>query len=228
MIVVLLGPPGAGKGTQCTMLAERLALPRIATGDLLREAIAAETPLGRLAKPYLDRGELVADATIVEMVRERILQPDAGHGAILDGFPRTIGQAQALDHMLEGLGRRIERVIYLRVPVEEVVQRLAARYVCGQCGASYHLRTSPPRDLGRCDLCGEALNQRSDDEPEVVRRRLEVYEARTAPLVDFYRGQRLLVEINGERSAETVHEDILQALGLAPVAGPSPSDDPAL
>jgi adenylate kinase len=214
MIVVLLGPPGAGKGTQCKLLVERFGVPRIATGDLLREAIASGSAIGQLAKPYLDRGDLVPDATVVELVRERLLQPDAASGAVLDGFPRTIEQARSLDQVLASLGRRITRVIYLRVAVEEVVRRIAARYVCSQCDAPYHLILSPPQVAGVCDRCGGALVQRTDDTPVVVRRRLEVYETQTAPLVEFYQAHGLLVEIDGTRSTEDVFLEILAALGI--------------
>src|SRR5262249_50502546 len=184
MIVVLLGAPGAGKGTQCALLAEKLAIPHVSTGDLLREAVAAATPLGKLAQPYLERGELVPDATMIDLVRERLLQPDAARGAILDGFPRTIEQAAGLERMLDDLVRRIDHVIYLRVSVEVVVERTAARLLCAECGAAYHLRTSPPAVPGRCDQCGGTLVPRPDDQPEVVRRRIEVYLEQTAPLID--------------------------------------------
>lgn len=214
MIVVLLGPPGAGKGTQCSLLVERLGLPRIATGDLLRDAIASDSTIGHLVKPFLDRGELAPDATVVELVRERLRQPDAAAGAILDGFPRTITQAVALDQVVASLGRRVSRVVYLRVSVDEVVRRIAARYVCGQCAAPYHLVLSPPQVAGVCDLCASALVQRTDDTPAVVRRRLEVYESQTAPLVDFYRTHGLLVEIDGTRNTESVFQEILAALEI--------------
>lgn len=212
MIVVVLGPPGAGKGTQCDMLAERSGLPHVATGNLLRDAITRQTPLGLLAQPYIDRGELVPDATMDQIVRERLAEPDARRGAILDGYPRTIDQARALNRMLSETGRKVDRVIYLRVPVEEVVRRIAQRYVCGQCGAVYHLETSPPQELDRCDRCGQALTQRPDDQADVVRRRLEVYDRQTAPLVDFYQVQNLMTEIDGSRSTEDVHEAIIKAL----------------
>lgn len=212
MIVVLLGPPGAGKGTQCRMLAERAALPHVATGDLLREAIANQTPLGQVAKPYIERGELVPDETMVELVRERLSRPDARRGAILDGFPRTIDQARALNRILSEQGRKIDRVIYLRVPVEEVVRRIAQRFICPDCGAVYHLGTSPPREAGRCDQCGATLTQRPDDRAEVVRNRLLVYVRQTAPLIDFYQIQGLITEVDGNQSAEEVHAGILKAL----------------
>lgn len=212
MIVVVLGPPGAGKGTQSELLAQRAGLPHVATGNLLRDAIARGTPLGLLAKPYIDRGELVPDATMVEIVRERLGEPDARRGAILDGYPRTIEQARALNRVLSEQGRKVDRVIYLRLPVEEVVRRIAERYVCPNCGAVYHLETSPPSVPDRCDRCGQPLNQRPDDHPDVVRRRLEVYDHETAPLIDFYRRQNLMTEVDGGAEVDLVHEAIVQAL----------------
>lgn len=213
----MLGPPGAGKGTQCSLLAERLAIPHVSTGDLLREAIAQQSSLGRLAQPYIDRGELVPDETMIGLVRDRLLQSDARSGAILDGFPRTIEQARGLDRVLGELGRKIDAVIYLRVPVEEVVERIAGRYTCPQCGASYHLRGSPPQIPGRCDLCGSELYQRPDDRREVVRRRLEVFEEQTAPLVDYYRAQHVLGEVDGNQSVDLVLASELDVLRrLAP------------
>lgn len=212
MIVVVLGPPGAGKGTQCDLLAERAGLPHIATGDLLRDSIANGTPLGLAARPYIDRGELVPDDTMVRIVRDRFGETDAARGAILDGYPRTIEQARSLNRMLSGQGRKIDRVIYLRVPAEEVVRRIAQRFVCPNCGAVYHLETSPPRLEGTCDRCGHLLIQRPDDQADVVRRRLDVYDRQTAPVVDFFQIQNLLTEIDGSRSAEDVHAAILRAL----------------
>jgi adenylate kinase len=213
MIVVMLGPPAAGKGTQCALLAERLAVPHVSTGELLREAIARQTPLGKLAQPYLDRGELVPDDMMVSLVRDRLLQTDAHRGAILDGFPRTVDQALSLDRMLAALERKVDAVIYLRVPIEEVIARAAERFTCPNCGAIYHVRASAPRVDGQCDNCGAELIQRTDDRPDVVRRRLEVYESQTAPLVDLYRNRHVLVEVDGAQSIERVLEEELDALG---------------
>lgn len=220
MIVVMLGPPAAGKGTQCSLLAERLAVPHVSTGSLLRDAIAQRAPLGKLAQPYLDRGELVPDDTMIALVRDRLLQVDAARGAILDGFPRTIDQAKSLDRMLSDLGRKVDAVVYLRVPVEEVLERVAERYTCPECGATYHLKASPPRVAGICDNCGHVLRQRTDDRRDVVQHRLEVYENQTAPVVNMYRRRGVLAEVDGALSIEQVLEQELSALsdlGLFPV-----------
>jgi adenylate kinase len=226
MVIVMLGPPGAGKGTQCQLLAERLLLPHVATGNLLREAIARNTPTGNLARPYIDRGELVPDETMVSLVRERLLEPDAKPGAILDGFPRTVEQASALNQMLAELGRKIDRVFYLRIPVEVVLDRIAGRYTCPCCGATYHITSSPPRVAGRCDRCNAVLVQRTDDRRDVAQHRLQVYEAQTAPVVTFYRDKGILVEIDGSQPIERVLEDELEALGSS-VVTPDPESTEA-
>lgn len=212
MIVVMLGPPGAGKGTQAELLAERLNLVHLSTGDVLRDAIARSTPLGRLAQPYMDRGELVPDDVMIGLIRERLSNHGTSRGAILDGFPRTLAQAQALNQALAGLGQCVDWVIYLRVPVEELLERISGRYVCPRCAATYHRRGSPPRVEGRCDACGAELQQRPDDRVEVVRRRLDVYFEQTAPLIEFYRGKGVLTEIDGSQPIEDVLKSELAAL----------------
>jgi adenylate kinase len=212
MIIVMLGPPGAGKGTQCSLLGERLGISHISTGDLLREEIAAQSPLGQLANGVIERGELVPDGTMTSIVRERLRQPDVQAGAILDGFPRTIDQARALNRVLAELGRQLDAVVYLRVPVEEVLERIAGRYTCPNCGASYHVDTTPTRVEGICDQCGSTLMQRPDDRREVAQRRLEVYGEQTEPLIDFYRNQGVLRDVNGSQTVERVLESILEAI----------------
>jgi len=212
MIIVMLGPPGAGKGTQCSLLGERLGISHISTGDLLREEIAAQSPLGQLANGVIERGELVPDETMTSIVRERLRQPDVQAGAILDGFPRTIDQARALNRVLAELGRQLDAVVYLRVPVEEVLERIAGRYTCPNCGASYHVDTTPTRVEGICDQCGSTVMQRPDDRREVAQRRLEVYGEQTEPLIEFYRNQGVLRDVNGSQTVERVLESILDAI----------------
>ena len=210
MRIVLLGPPGAGKGTQARALAESLGVPHIASGDLLREHRQRGTDLGREAQSYMDRGLLVPDDLVIRMILERLSQPDAQRGFILDGFPRTLEQAQALD---SALGEQaVERVLLFRVSDEEIVRRLSARLTCRVCGAVYNLLTQPPRTPGRCDRCGGELYQREDDRPEVVRQRLRTYWEQTAPLVDHYRRQGKLVEVNGEGPPEEVARRLREAL----------------
>jgi adenylate kinase len=207
--LVLLGPPGAGKGTQAALLAERLGLEHISTGEILREEVELGTELGRKAKAYMDRGELVPDALVIEMLRER-LDSSRSRGFILDGFPRTISQAEALERMV-----RLDRVLNIRLSEEEVVRRLSARRVCKSCGRNYNLISNPPKVEGRCDACGGELIQRDDDKPEVIRRRYRVYEAETAPLKDFYRQRGLLVEVEGDRPIGAVFEEALRLLSLS-------------
>ena len=212
MIIVMLGPPGSGKGTQCDLLSEKLALPHVATGDLLREAIARNTPLGAVAKPYINRGELVPDQVMIRIIHEWLEKPGHQAGFILDGFPRTVTQARALDQVLAQSGQRVDHVLYLRVPVEPLLQRIAERYVCPNCGATYHLRSSPPRSNGRCDQCGSELYQRPDDRRDVAERRMAVYAEQTAPVIDYYKQRAILREINGEQLVTDVLNDELGVL----------------
>ena len=218
--IVLLGAPGAGKGTQAALLAEALGVPHVASGDLFREALKNETPLGLEAQKYMNQGLLVPDEITIAMVRERLSRPDCAGGVILDGFPRTLEQARALDEVLSTAGRTLEKVLYIKVSEEELIQRLSGRWICRDCQTVYHLRHSPPEKPpcgdkpGLCDLCGGELYQREDDKPETVRRRLEVYFAQTAPLIEYYTTKGLLVEINGEQSIEAVQAEIRQALRL--------------
>ena len=208
---MLLGPPGAGKGTQARRLAARWSVPQIATGDMLREAVARGTRLGLEARRYMDAGELVPDAVIIGLVRERLALPDGRKGFVLDGFPRTVTQAEALDRLLEAEGAPLDRVVLVQVADEEPVARLSGRRVCRSCGRNYHLTLSPPRVPGRCDGCGGELYQRTDDEEATVRRRLAVYARDTRPLVDYYRRRGLLRTISGAGAMDTVHADLVQA-----------------
>jgi adenylate kinase len=211
MRVVLLGPPGAGKGTQARRLASRWGVPQIATGDMLREAVARGTRLGREAKRYMDAGDLVPDDVIIGLIAERLAQADADKGFVLDGFPRTAGQAAALDRLLADHGLRLDRVVLFELGDDEVVTRLAGRRVCGTCGRTYHVVFSPPRMPGRCDACGGALYQRTDDAEARIRHRLGVYQRDTAPLVAHYRRQGLLETISGAGGVEDVQAALLGA-----------------
>ena len=198
MRVAFLGPPGAGKGTQARDLARQWAVPHIATGDMLREEAAAGTPLGIEAKRYMDKGALVPDDVIIGMIAERLRKPDARQGFLLDGFPRTIAQAEGLERLLKDLGQPLERVVYFDVPEQELVRRLTGRRVCRACGHSFHIVSNPPRREGVCDACGGELYQRADDSETTVRNRLNVYARQTAPLLDWYTGKGLLATVDGE------------------------------
>ncbi len=223
VIVVLMGPPGAGKGTQAKRLAERLGVPHVASGDLFRWHVHNDTPLGRLARPYMERGELVPDDVTIEMVMDRLQQPDCARGALLDGFPRTVPQAQALDERLAQRGWCVQVVPFIRVSEEVLVRRLAGRWICRNCGAVYHSEFRPPKTPGVCDVCGGPLYQREDDRPETARRRLRVYFEQTEPVLAYYERQGLLVEIDGERTIDEVHEALWEAV-LAAVGLPAAAD----
>lgn len=204
MYLIMLGPPGAGKGTQAERLQKQLGLPHVASGDLFRENLRNETELGLLAKGYMDRGELVPDDVTIAMVRDRLERADCADGAILDGFPRTTAQAEALSRMLTDMGRRLDGVIYFDVEEEELVRRLSGRRICRDCQAPYHVHFDPPSREGVCDRCGGELYQRDDDKPETVRNRLRVYFEQTAPLVEFYKGAQLLRTVDAAGDIETV------------------------
>jgi adenylate kinase len=212
MYLVLLGPPGAGKGTQAERLEEELHLPHVSSGELFRENMKNETELGLLAKGYIDRGDLVPDDVTIAMIRARLQRPDCEQGAILDGFPRTQAQAEALDRMLAEMERGLDGVLYIAVPDEVLVRRLSGRWLCSQCQTPYHTAFSPPTKEGICDACGGELYQREDDKPETVRARLEVYRRQTAPLIDYYRQAGLLVEVDGAGGIETVSTALLEAV----------------
>jgi adenylate kinase len=211
----MLGPPGAGKGTQAALLAERLGIAHVSSGDLFREAIVAETELGLKAKCYVDKGELVPDDVTVAMIRERSLRPDCEKGMVLDGFPRTIEQAEALKELFAELGKVMDWVILIDAPEEELVRRLSSRLSCRNCQTVYNVISTPPTQEGRCDLCGGELYQRSDDAPDTVRNRIGVYWEQTSPLIDYYRDEGLLVTIDGENSIERAQEKILDAIQVA-------------
>ena len=204
MRAILLGPPGCGKGTQAKILIDMYGVPQIATGDILREALKKGTPLGVQAQSYMDKGQLVPDELVIQIIEERLKQADCGSGFILDGFPRTIAQAEALDKTLTGMGLTLEYVFNIDVGDEELVKRLTGRRICKSCGASYHLAFNPPREDGRCDACQGELYQRDDDKEATIRNRLKVYQAQTAPLIDFYQEQKILSSINGVGSIEQI------------------------
>ncbi|HEV8144295.1 MAG TPA: adenylate kinase [Methylomirabilota bacterium] len=215
MRLLFLGPPGAGKGTQARELAREWGIPQVATGDMLREAMTAGTPLGRAAKQYYDRGELVPDDVILKMVAERFGQPDAAQGFILDGFPRTIAQAEGLAAMLDRLGHNVDSVIYFDVSEPELVRRLTGRRLCRACQTPFHVVSAPPKRAGVCDKCGGELYQRVDDSEATVRNRLGVYERQTAPLLDYYRKRGLLRTVSGEGAIDKIRQALREAAGAA-------------
>ena len=211
--VVLLGPPGAGKGTQAKLLQEKFAACQISTGDILRQAIADQTPLGKEARQYVSRGALVPDDVIVKLVAERLKEPDCVKGFILDGFPRTIPQAENLDRILKQMGLGLNRVLSVQVPQPVIIERLAGRRTCKGCGALFHVAFSPTKKAGVCDQCGGEIYQRADDQEETVANRLRVYENQTAPLIEYYRQRNLLREINGVGSVDEIRRRVVDALG---------------
>jgi adenylate kinase len=208
LYVILLGLPGAGKGTQAARLAAATGLAHVTTGELFRENIRQGTELGRKAKPFVEQGHLVPDEITIGMLLNRIAQPDCATGFMLDGFPRNTEQAAALDSALVGEGRQIDRVIYIKVGTEELVSRLAGRWTCRECASVYHELSQPPKVAGVCDRCGSPLYQREDDRADVVRTRLEVNLANLSPLLDYYEKQGKVTEIDGEREAEAISAEI--------------------
>ncbi len=214
MRLILLGPPGAGKGTQAQILVEELGIPHISTGDMFRAAMKGGTELGLKAKSYVDKGELVPDSVTIGLVRERLALPDCKKGFLLDGFPRTAAQAEALDELLAGLDMALDAVVNIQVEPEVLVNRLSNRRTCRNCGAVYHLLYKPPASPGKCDTCGGELYQRPDDNEATVRNRLEVYTAQTRPLIDFYQRKGLLRSVDGEKPVEQVTTQIRRELGL--------------
>ena len=209
MKLILLGAPGAGKGTQAEILSEKLGIPTISTGNILRAAIQAGTPTGLEAKGYMDAGRLVPDSVIIGIVTDRLAQPDCAEGFVLDGVPRTLSQAEELDKN----GVTFDRVLSIEISDQEIEERMAGRWVCGKCGAPYHVKAKPPKTEGVCDLCGGALIHRDDDKPETVRRRLKVYHQETEPLKEYYKGKGLLSPIANQPTIEGTTRVIMEALG---------------
>lgn len=210
--IILLGPPGAGKGTQAQVISRELNLAHISSGDLFRENLKNQTDLGKLAQGYMNRGELVPDDVTIAMVQDRLARPDCKEGALLDGFPRTPAQASALAKMLETLGQKVHKVPYISVPAELLIERLGGRWTCQSCGHVYHEKYNPPQKQGVCDHDESALVQRDDDKAETVERRIRVYMDQTSPLIEYYRQEGLLVEVDGTRGIEDVSKDILVAI----------------
>ena len=215
MRLVFLGAPGVGKGTQAEMVSAKYGIPKISTGDLLRAAVGQQTPLGKEAKQFMERGDLVPDKVVIGLVEEKIATPECAKGFILDGFPRTVPQADSLSALLGGMGLALDRVVYFVIQREEVINRLSGRRSCSKCQAVYHIEFVPPKQEGVCDECGGELIQRSDDRKETVESRLSVYEEQTSPLIEYYRKKNLLAELDGAGPVETVQKRLLALLSAS-------------
>lgn len=213
MHLVLMGPPGAGKGTQAALIARDFDIPHISIGDMLRDAVKQRTKLGEKAKEYMDRGDLVPDVLVVDITGERLAAPDTKKGFVLDGFPRTLEQAVSLKEILADVSINLDVVLNLEVSEEELLRRLTGRRVCPNCQATYHLVFNPPKSLGVCDRCGHDLIQRDDDKKSTVKQRLQVYYSQSRPLVDYYRERGLLVNVDGDQSVDEVYEDVKEIIG---------------
>lgn len=216
MIFALFGPPGSGKGTQAKILVQKLGVPQLSTGDMLREAIKQDSALGIEAKKFMDKGQLVPDSLMIDLIQNRIQAPDCSKGFMLDGFPRTVAQAEALDQMLKAHRLSMDHVVSFVVDRKELVGRLSGRLVCSKCGASYHEKTKQPAKSGICDVCGGPVLKRNDDKPAVVETRLETFLASTKPVEDFYRAKGRLREVDAQGSESEIFERILKAIGRAP------------
>lgn len=212
MNIIIFGPPGAGKGTQAKKMVDFYGIPQISTGDILRANVREGTELGLAAKAYMDKGELVPDEVLIGIIKNRLKEEDCENGFILDGYPRTIPQADALATILDEINKPIDVVLNLEVPDEELVERISGRLMCNNCGASYHRTFNPPKKEGVCDICGGELFQRADDREEAVKNRLDVYKRQTQPLIDYYAKQGLLVSLDGTKDINEVFEDIKAVL----------------
>ncbi len=213
MKLILLGPPGAGKGTQAANIIETFSIPHISTGDIFRKNIKEGTELGKKAKEYMDRGELVPDTLVVEIVEDRLKAEDCKSGFLLDGFPRTVFQAEALDKVLENMGAGLDYVINVVVDPELLVERAVGRRICRDCGSTYHIKYNPPREESVCDKCSGELYQRSDDNADTVTNRIRVYMDETSPLIEYYRVKGNLINVDGQQDIDKVFDDILKAIG---------------
>ena len=213
MRMILVGPPGAGKGTQAKRITERLNIPQISTGDMFRAAVKDGTEMGLKAKEYMDKGALIPDEVVIGVVKERVEKPDCIGGFILDGFPRTLDQARALDSLLKDMGEGIDHVVVIDVPDDDLVRRLSGRRTCRSCGYMYHVEFNPPKKPGICDKCGGELYQRDDDKEDTIRNRLKTYHAQTEPIIDFYSKKGLVRKIDGTGSMKEVEEEIKRKIG---------------
>ena len=213
MKIIMLGAPGAGKGTQAKMIAAKYGIPHISTGDIFRANIKNGTELGAKAKEYMDKGLLVPDELVVDLVIDRFKEPDCAKGYVLDGFPRTIPQAEALDKALTAIGESVDYAINVEVPDENIVRRMGGRRACVGCGATYHIQFNPTKVEGICDACGEKLILRDDDKPETVKKRLDVYHQQTQPLIDYYKNAEVLAEVDGTQPMDAVFQGIVEILG---------------
>ena len=209
MYLILLGPPGSGKGTQAERLCKQFDLPHVASGDLFRDHLKRETDLGKLARSYMDKGQLVPDDVTIAMIKERLSRSDCRGGTILDGFPRTRAQAEALDSILQEFGQQLTGVLFMAVPDDVLIERLSGRRICRKCQAPYHVLFSPPREAQTCDLCAGELYQREDDQPETIKARLDVYHKQTAPLIKFYQATNILHEVDGNMDIDQVTDSML-------------------
>jgi len=214
MNIILLGPPGGGKGTQARFITEKFGIPQISTGDMLRDAVTNKTDLGLKAKEYMDAGKLVPDDLVIKIVEERLKRDDCKDGFILDGFPRTLLQAEALDKILTRMSKKIDYVINIDVPAEDIVKRLTSRRICKKCGNIYNLLSNPPKIDGKCDICGGELYQREDDKEETVRRRLQVYKEDTEPLIMYYKSKGVLKTIDGRKDIDDVKNLIERTISM--------------
>lgn len=214
MKIIMLGAPGAGKGTQAKVISDKQNIPHISTGDIFRENVKNETPLGKKAKEYMDAGELVPDELTCDLVMDRISKDDCKNGFVLDGFPRTIPQAEALDAALKSSGQSMDFALDVDVPDENIISRMEGRRACVSCGATYHVVTIPPKTEGKCDRCGADLIIREDDKPDTVKKRLDVYHKQTQPLIDYYKKQGILKTVDGTRDMDEVYSEIKTVLGI--------------
>lgn len=212
MRVILLGPPGAGKGTQATFISDKYSIPHISTGDMFRKNISGRTLLGVEAKKYIDKGLLVPDSLTIDLVKDKLEQKDCENGFLLDGFPRTVSQAEALDQFLKDNGKELDCVLLIDVPNDFILERITGRRVCESCGASYHMKFNPPKDDERCNICGNSVIQRKDDTEATVVERLKVYTNQTQPLIEYYKGKKILASVDGRKSIEEVMEHVCSVL----------------